>query len=155
MHTVDKTGWADGPWLTEPDKVQWYDEATGMACLIVRSGFTGCLCGYVGVEPDHPVYEVDYGDVEEVMGIRVHGGLTYASKCVGHICHMPDPGRSDDLWWLGFDCGHAWDVAPGMRARDAIRGWKAIEADQTYRDLSYVRAECTRLAAQLATYTHG
>ncbi len=34
--TVDKTGWGEGPWQSEPDKRQWQDEATGLPCLIVR-----------------------------------------------------------------------------------------------------------------------
>ena len=31
--TVDKSTWARGPWDTEPDKMQWRDEATGLDCL--------------------------------------------------------------------------------------------------------------------------
>lgn len=29
--TIDKADWGEGPWQTEPDKIQWVDEATGLA----------------------------------------------------------------------------------------------------------------------------
>lgn len=57
--TVDKSTWGDGPWQSEPDKMQWQDEATGLPCLIVR-GPVGALCGYVGIAPDHPAYGLSY-----------------------------------------------------------------------------------------------
>src|SRR4051812_13771303 len=57
--TIDKTGWGDGPWQSEPDKRQWHDEATGLACLIVR-GPMGALCGYVGLPPGHPWHGKEY-----------------------------------------------------------------------------------------------
>ena len=47
--TIDKSSWGDGPWLAEPDKEQFADEATGLPCLIRRSPTSGALCGYVGV----------------------------------------------------------------------------------------------------------
>lgn len=53
--TRDKSEWGDGPWASEPDKMQWEDEATGYPCLIVRNRF-GALCGYVGVAPNHPYF---------------------------------------------------------------------------------------------------
>lgn len=58
-HKDDKTAWGDGPWLNEPDKRQWQDEATGLSCLIVR-GPVGALCGYVGVPEGHPAYGLSY-----------------------------------------------------------------------------------------------
>lgn len=57
--TIDKTGWGDGPWQSEPDKLQWQDEATGLPCLIVR-GPVGALCGYVGVPTEHPAHGLSY-----------------------------------------------------------------------------------------------
>lgn len=75
-HTVDKSGWGQGPWQDEPDKKQWLDEATGLPCLIVR-GPTGSLCGYVGVPATHRYYGSDYDHVQA----DAHGGLTFAGKC--------------------------------------------------------------------------
>lgn len=52
---LDKSGWSDGAWMTEPDKRQWLDPVSGFACLILRGDF-GHLCGYVGVPPTHAAY---------------------------------------------------------------------------------------------------
>jgi hypothetical protein len=74
--TIDKSAWGRGPWQSEPDKMQFTDEATGLPCLIVR-GPSGALCGYVGVGKSHPYFEKDYDD----CGVSVHGGLTFARFC--------------------------------------------------------------------------
>lgn len=79
--TVDKSGWATGPWRDEPDKKQWLDGATGLPCLIVRSPI-GSLCGYVGLPAGHDLHGKDYDSVD----VDVHGGLTFAGRC--H--HAPD-----------------------------------------------------------------
>lgn len=141
----------DGPWADEPDKVQWIDPETGLDCLIVRNPM-GALCGYVGVPPGHPWHGADYDDVD----VDVHGGLTFASSChedapkdMG-VCHVPAPGRPADVWWLGFDCCHSDDVAP-MYVDTYIDmlttpGWPA----PTYKDVSYVSAQCELLAEQVA-----
>jgi hypothetical protein len=164
--TVDKTSWGDGPWLTEPDKMQWVDEASGLDCLIVRNTHgTGALCGYVGVPPGHPWHKVHYDAVsvpsedDETGGyVEVHGGLTYSDMCeegrdesLG-ICHVPLPGRAADVWWLGFDCAHHLDLSPARAARDAERGYPP-DADETYKTIEYVQVECRRLARQAAEVT--
>jgi hypothetical protein len=82
---------AEGEWNSEPDKIQWVDEATGLDCLMHR-GPGGFWCGYVGVAEGHPAFGKDYDSV----GVEVHGGLTYADFCQdtgdeSHgICHVPE-----------------------------------------------------------------
>lgn len=204
--TIDKSSWSRGPWDDEPDKKQWRDPATGLACLIVRNHF-GNWCGYVGVPPAHPWHGLGYSDTipgrvkkedwdyENSIGgaIEVHGGLTFASECrelsreayekwlamieksrsearqyprgdaaqrvktaaaihsfeewVEHftqrsICHISAPGEPE-VWWFGFDCGHAGDWSPGMEQYRAV-------SDDEYRDQAYIEAEVTKLARQLA-----
>ena len=73
----DKSKWKRGPWDSEPDKVQWLDETTGLPCLIVR-GPVGSLCGYIGVSSSHPFFGKDYDDVSA----DAHGGLTFAGGCM-------------------------------------------------------------------------
>lgn len=151
---VDKSGWDRGPWDDEPDKVQWIDAATGLDCLAVR-GPMSCWCGYVGVPPGHRFYGVDY----ETPDVDVHGGLTFADRCMEDtlegegVCHIPEPGRPADVWWLGFDCGHFMDLVPRMNATLRDIGHERLPAppgfEDVYRDLDYVRAETVRLAAQL------
>lgn len=137
--TQDKTTWGDGPWQTEPDKVVWIDEVTRLDCMANR-GPSGSWCGYVGVDPSHRMHGKGYSeclagcpaeegscyDHSPEAVLSVHGGLTYAKACWGDeatgICHVPEPGRSH------FN----------------------RMASEIYRDLVYVRAEVTSLAAQIA-----
>lgn len=154
--TIDKSTWPDGPWQGEPDKMQFADEATGYPCLIKRNA-VGALCGYVGVAEGHPAFMKDY-DHELVIGLEVHGGLTY-SDLGQHmdmpskgICHLPEEGEPDTVWWLGFDCAHAWDYAPGWTS--SIGRELDLGDDTAYRDVPFVRAECAKLAAQLSELRH-
>jgi len=155
--TINKTGWGDGPWQHEPDKVQWTDQATGMACLAKRHRENGFLCGYVGVATAHPWHgkEINDGDIWQ---LEVHGGISYTDPCevdapeATGICHVPDPGEPDGLWWFGFDCGHCFDHSPGAATAARRYGLEADPDDdaRTYRTLHFVRDECARLAGQLA-----
>ncbi len=162
--TQDKSDWGDGPWQSEPDKAVWVDEATGLDCMIVRNR-RGALCGYVGVGPDHPTHGKDY---HECRDVRVHGGLTFAGGCAESgdpskfVCHIPQPGRPDKVWWFGFDCAHAYDESPGMRASDrkryeeakangdaeGMRIWGYEDPDKSYCSLPYVESQVERLARQ-------
>lgn len=160
-----------GPWMNEPDKRHWVDAATGLDCLMVRNRM-GAWCGYVAVTEGHPFFGVGYSECVEGCGndewcyehspdgrVEVHGGLTYASFCressegEGHgICHVPFEGRPERVWWLGFDCNHAGDLAPYSAAL-AERGNPRPIAGDEYRDVAYVEAECASLARQLAAVT--
>lgn len=144
--------WPSGPWDSEPDQVQWVDEETGLPCLAKRHGNSGHWCGYVGVSEGHPLFEKGYDDEP---GLEVHGGITFGDFCQGEpghgICHLPEPGEPDRVWWLGFDCHHAWDYSPADKARERDRPedlWR-VAPDQSYKGLGYVRNQCAGLAAQL------
>jgi hypothetical protein len=146
---IDKSLWGNGEWQSEPDKAQWVDSATGLDCLLVRNSNIGNLCGYVGVTEKHPYFGKGYNDVDA----DVHGGLTFANACSenaeGHgVCHVPLPGRSDHVWWLGFDCAHCYDLSPGIRSRLPV---ELHSNSEIYRNVDYVVAECTKLAEQLAS----
>lgn len=156
--TEDKSTWGDGPWQQEPDKEQFADEATGLPCLVKRSHASGALCGYVGVPEGHPWFSVGYGALEEDGNApEVHGGLTYADFCQEGpeeltVCHVPAPGEPDRVWWLGFDCAHAWDLMPAMKARERTYGmpdYPGLGIEDKYRTVEYVKAECASLAAQI------
>lgn len=156
--TIDKSSWGPGTWQDEPDKVQWREEETGLPCLAKR-GPGGHWCGYVGVSEGHPAFERDYTDID----VRIHGGLTYAEHCAEGpedeaICHVPESGEADYVWWLGFDCAHLMDYSPAHAAADRKRYedtgdpiWLNSAFDRgEYRTLGYVRAETESLARQLA-----
>lgn len=162
---VNRAGWSHGQWSSEPDVVTWVDEATGMHCAILRMYFNGALNGYVAVPRGSFLDGKSYSEkitpppgflerpvsVDEDIGVipmfcaavdekdgtwalellaRCHGGLTYAN-------------RSDDgVWWFGFDTSHAGDRAPYSR----LEAWR----DGVYRNLAYVKAQCAKLAGDLA-----
>jgi len=156
-HFTDKTGWPQGRWLEEPDKIQWRDDGAGLPCLIVR-GPSGALCGYVGVPESHPYFGKDYGqcldlkcDHEDWCHQRIdseigaHGGITFSGACSESehgICHVIE--GDDKTWWFGFDCAHSGDLCP---PRDRYAGdW--------YKDVDYVKSEIQSLALQLARIKH-
>ena len=152
-------------WESEPN--HW--EAENM--VINRTKGTGCLCGYVGIPESHPWYGKSYSDavkvppsvlerevdidrigainlfcarnheddetLDIVLAIDVHGGLTYSHDSA------PNKESEDDLWWFGFDCGHAGDYAPAM---------KSYYTEGIYRDFEYVKAECISMAKQLVAF---
>lgn len=143
---VDRKGWPSGLWDNEPDVVRF--EHLGFPCIISRNG-SGAWCGYVAVTPGHPWYKKHDSDVEA----EVHGGLTYASHCAKHICHIPKPGESDTVWWLGFDAAHSGDLIPG---NGELRGLlsalnmfslSTANIDQ-YRSAEYMTQQCKQLAQQ-------
>lgn len=114
----NREDWGKGPWLNEPDRVEWrMPELPGLVCLAAR-GPSGSWCGYVAVPPGHPLHGKGYEDVS----CSVHGGLTFADRCQpgGLICHVPAPGEPDDVWWLGFDCAHGGDYSPALKASMAM-----------------------------------
>jgi hypothetical protein len=63
------------------------------------------------------------------------------------VCHVPGEGESDDVWWFGFDCADMGDLCPQMSTWGAPR-LKAV-LSETYKDVAFVKAECTKLAKQL------
>jgi len=148
--TKDKSDWPRGEWDNEPDKVQFQDAATGLPCLIVR-GPSGALCGYVGVSEGHRLFGVEYDSARTLEDeyLECHGGLTFSDHCrpstdESHgICHLPDEGEPDHVWWFGFDCAHGCDVCPDRKFHYHC-------GDEQYRNRAYVENEIRGLAAQLA-----
>jgi len=159
---VNKSEWGPGPWQDEPDKINWTDGDTGLPCMIVR-GPSGALCGYVAVTAEHRLHGVEYMD-PKFEGLHAHGGITFTDRCQpnddGHgICHVPEPGQPDDVWWIGFDCAHGYDVMPALERtmREAGMDSTNLRMEATeywpasiYKTVSYVMNECRDLAAQLS-----
>jgi len=138
-HTIDKSKWLSGPWVSEPDVVSWVDEATGLPCLILRNPQMGNLCGYVGVSGGHPAFGHAYDGNDEVgeclSHARVHGGLTFAGPRWD--------GVADGYYYFGFDCAHYGDKAYfSAPLAGAMKGLLQGE----YRDVTYVMDECADLA---------
>lgn len=165
-HHCDKSEWRNGPWIMEDDLKAWRDPSTGYDCAVVRHPQFGHLCGYVRVPEGHSLHGKGYSQraklprqwlersykMDEDIGVmslfcasinmsedmaeatldlifQCHGSLTFSKR-----------------GWLGFDCGHAGDLSPGMRhSFDPV-------LENVYRDMLYVTLQCERLAAQLQEY---
>lgn len=141
--TILKMRWGPGPWREEPDRLEWWCQ--GMPCLVLRGGL-GQLNGYVGVPVGHPWYE------EAEPGAEAHGGITWTGKDDETISWQGLGGPIDERWWVGFDCGHAWDIQPGLDAGlQTITGSSRPHMPgSVYRDLTYVHAQVEDLAIQAA-----
>ncbi|MBY0282339.1 MAG: hypothetical protein K2W81_00090 [Sphingomonas sp.] len=147
--TFSKSGWGSGPWNSELDKAVWIDPATGLDCMYRRCSDGGYLCGYVAVEPGHPLYGFDHGAIPSSLGITAHTGLVESGLCAHGkeseaMCHVPAEGRPHDVWWFGFKCDEDCDHLPDGRRQ---RG--GADRMGIYRSTTYVADQCTRLAAQL------
>lgn len=151
---------------------------------VVIMGTLGCRCGYVGVPVGHPLHGISYRQEtdclaklldDEPVGKRgvitllcasatgtiprspqiifdVHGGLTYSD---GSEIYPVE----SDLWWFGYDCGHAGDspspeYQAGQRERypDQPFMWRE-DFDSEHRDLEYCMSECELLARQIVERT--
>lgn len=124
--------------LPEHDELHWWvDETTGLRCLALAHGWIKVWNGYVGVEAGHPLYAARMNYVDF---LEVHGGVTFVGER-----------DNTDTYWIGFDCGHAWDIKPGLEQFGVEHGLPPLRMEGSeYRNLSYVKAECAKLALQLA-----
>lgn len=138
-----------GEWDDEPDREEF--QHAGFPCLLSRSAMTLTWCGYVGVPVGHPLHGKGPTD-EGFPSLNVHGGVTYTAACFGVICHKPNPGESDDVWWIGFDCAHASDVLPLVGVNVYLG--HLLSSFPTYKPIGFVRNEVKNLAEQLAEFTN-
>lgn len=126
-----------GPWDDEPDESLWTDPDTNYLCRATRNHL-GHWCGYVAVPREHPYHGASAEFLyEQKIEISVHGGLTFS-----------DTFFEEGDWWFGFDCGHAWDLGP-IDLIFARMGMDFLNERKVYRDLNYVKLQCTYLAKQL------
>ncbi len=163
-------------------------EHAGYKCVVTFNAM-GHRCGYVGIPKNHPLYGKEYSDYLEIkkadVGDRkisgifplllacldkderihidayfsVHGGITFADG--GENSNYP---IESDLWWFGFDCGHAGDKADlnyaiekfpkqaeRLKMQKRINDMYPIEGD-IIRTEEYVAEECKKLAEQLKEF---
>lgn len=131
LEAMDAGSWimlrpAFGPWDDEPDEAAFED--AGYRCRLWRNRLR-VWCGYVEVMPDHPCHGQGRGDL---VALDAHGGITYAGE-------LEDWGPG---WWIGFDCGHAYDLVPLFPVQ--------LHEHCVYRTQAYVEAQTRALARELA-----
>lgn len=94
------------------------------------------------------------GDMAEEIRTKGHLLDNYEAWCryieSAAICHSPEDGEPDHVWWFGFDCAHSGDFCPKYaHIYESLHPESSIFADGHYRDLVYVRREVESLAEQL------
>lgn len=153
----------------------WITEA-GFRAVVIMNEDSGWRCGYVGLSKDHPLYGAQYSEPHPALippeegtpvGKRgsisifcaaikdksewnspdlvfdVHGGITYSGN-------KPEYPVKSDLWWFGYDCGHAWDLpSPEFIEKNPSRLEFLSFHDSFYRTLFYCENECESLASQI------
>lgn len=116
----------------------------------------GHRCGYVGLDKDHPLYEVEYAEKTEDRDspeclFDVHGGLTFSS----HFDNQKTPEIDQSLWWFGFDCAHLYDAKdPSIMSDEYLEIENKYELSipgGTIKTTEYVREECKSLIDQIIT----
>lgn len=124
--SIPKTEWGHGPWQNEPD--DYVFEYKGLQCQLWRN-HGGAWSAYVYLPEAHPWIGLP---IDQILAI-VHGGVTFSGT------------GKDSKPCVGFDCLHAFDIAPLYRAHsknEALLG-------SAYRDFAYVLRETMRLAEQV------
>jgi len=110
-------------WELEPNGVTFVSH--GYWCEIKRHETLGHLCGYVLMGAHHPLAS------ESSPDLAVHGGITF-----------------NDGKKMGFDCGHAGDLSPGM-LRFGFKDYSNPNYHERYRNMAFVKEQLKNLAAQL------
>ncbi len=149
---VDRSKWPAGPWDNEPDRVDFIH--AGFSCFIKRHPDSGHWCGYVGVPSTHPFYK---SDEPYSLDLNCHGGITYGDICnpESGICHIPEKGMPEDVYWLGFDAHHSGDLAPMDSVWRRIAGlpensfYSTLAPRDSYKTAEYMIDECKQLAEEL------
>lgn len=131
-------------WENEPYLVEFV--YIGYNCLIWRNPALKFLCGYVGLPEGNKYYGVHYDEID----LNVHGGFTFAGSFSGERKSKCED-NNNNLWWIGFDCGHYGDYIPSMEEMFNyidfdIEG--AIEED-IYRNIDYVKSQIYGIVEQI------
>ncbi len=138
-----KSKFGAGPWCEEPDRIEW--RAHGLPCLMFRNPKYGHWCGYVGVPPEHLLHAKTNARFQSVE-------VDYAEHCAGSICHVPEPGEPNHIFWFGFSCSHYEDLSPGLHITIAELPDELLET-LTYRDEAYVKKMVSSLCEEIASAT--
>jgi hypothetical protein len=174
---LDRSKWGKGPWQSEPDLAEWRDPTTGYPCLALRHTKDGNWCAYVALPADHPWIDQNRyhlatdgleHDYEHPLALKCRE-ITYGpapcqlldeeeQKRRGNlpawhrVCHVPRPCESDDVMWIGFDCGWSGqDYSPAERAKYGAQAPDyddRHDQDEVYRTLDYVVDHANSLARQ-------
>ena len=97
----------NGPWDEEPDAA--VVEHGDVPIVLIRNGMY-TWSGYVGLPPTDPLAGVELfcNDGVDAYDARGIGDATYANYSPERDAMVGLSG----LWWVGFDCAHAFQLIP-------------------------------------------
>ncbi len=174
-YVIDKKLWRDGPWQSEPDFA--YAIYKGHPLVLIRNFSSGSWLGYIGIDPKSKFISRNYdrSEVDLVDVLEVHGGVTFTSKGERFYQIIMQYNLGDILadikedfksyFWIGFDCAHFDDIAPGFKSISKIfendEYAKSMEEltshleslfdrkHATYKDIEFAKSELTNLVDQV------
>lgn len=142
------------------EEVEWHHECTPGGMLSAHGGITFADFCSSHDETDFKQWQermeqsraeaAKYPVGDAARRLREWGAVmndfsAWQEKCQATgICHVPDAGEPERVWWFGFDCSHLGDASPAYDHKYGFGG------DSWYKDIAYVKRETTKLAAQLA-----
>jgi hypothetical protein len=158
----------------------WITQA-GLRAVVIYITDMGHRCGYVGVNPGHPLHGAEYSKphpallaVSDDEPIGKRSLITLLAVSLADTDRMQSPdivfdvhggltysggdGKypvAADLWWFGYDCAHAGD-ARDPRFLESVsddRQWLYESYDGVLRTLDYCTNECESLARQITAKT--
>lgn len=143
----DKRNFPKGVWVQEPDLCFWY--CHGLPCLVIRDMSMGIWKGFVGLGPNHVLYEKD---LEHILGIPqalelyriAYGGIARVGKLASKY-----QGYAKNCWWIGIETTQGNDLMPFLKLE--VEGVDNLISDQTYKDLHFIRRETNKLSKYLST----
>ena len=114
----------------------------GMACLI-RSNFTGCLCGYVAIPSSSKLFKLK-GNEDHLPSFDVHGGIIYTGEIKDELIACE--------WAIGFDCAHLGDAYHPEYVEKMGLHFGMRSPIDTWKDEAYVTKELQSLVRQIKEY---
>lgn len=148
----NKAEWPAGPWIEEPDYMLWLSPDSMYPCVL-RRNMLGAWAGFVGIAPDHPLYQATHTEMA-IESIDIYGGVVFTGFSPEDDIEVSPPIRR---WWIGFGCMTPDDATPRQakkpKSTKKVAPKKSTKKSAaTYKTIEFVRAHTESLAAQLATF---
>lgn len=113
-----------------------YREQAQKYGFLLKCGYAN---GYVAIPKNHPLYGVDYSEIEDL--VNIHGGITFSApseKCkqvwVTDKIEYLDKDIPDGYWVFGFDtmhftdneeiCNKEWCIQETERLKEIFEFWE-------------------------------
>jgi hypothetical protein len=145
-------------WDVEPNLEEWFNGE--YHCIIVRSELK-TLCGFVGVNMKHPLYNKPHSNIE----FSPHRRLTYSGNDIEDMLK--------GYWYFGFHCAHVGDFIPGYKEEikeleelaystrflpvDFFCAYKELSSEffDSYKNFHYVKQQINLLVQKCVEYKKG